>query len=66
MVRNEMYNEVFSDVQGPTEAMRESTPYEGERDLYETATETDGRRFRVLTPRQRARLMEPSPSLYLG
>jgi hypothetical protein len=64
--RKGMYDEVFSDVRWLSDmGANESNAQEVEPEAMVTIAEPD-RRLRVLTPRQRARLIEPVSILYLG
>ena len=61
-----MYDEVFSDVRWLSDmGAHDSNAQEAEPEVAVAIAETD-RRLRVLTPRQRARLIEPVSILYLG
>lgn len=62
-----MYDDVFSDVRWISDSgASESNAYEAEPEPAIVNAEPDRGRLRVLTPRQRARLIEPTAILYLG
>jgi hypothetical protein len=62
--RSEMYDDVFSELREQSDSLGESLDTESETNG--APAESDGGRYRVLTPRQRARLHETSAILYLG
>lgn len=65
--RKGMYDEVFSDVRWLSDmGATETNAHEAEPEPAMIAPESERGRLRVLTPRQRARLIEPTSILYLG